>query len=167
MQGGQGEAAWEGAFILAVTNCENENVSSFIDMDTRKWMQWTLHQRRVVECLSAVRIWPSTGNCSCTFIHRVHLVTSCFSKREKGGWGRVTVPLTHLLGQSAKLKRWRWHGLFKAHGESHLPSVALWLGFVLQQRSNLVLTVLSNCYPVSSAEKKHRWSEQFSFPTYN
>lgn len=36
IQGGQGEATWKGAFIFAVTNCENENVSSFVDMDTCK-----------------------------------------------------------------------------------------------------------------------------------
>lgn len=39
MQGDQGEAIWEGAFILAVTNCENETVVSFTDMDTCKCVQ--------------------------------------------------------------------------------------------------------------------------------
>jgi len=71
MQGGQGEAAWKSALILAVTNCENENIGSFIDMATWKWMQWTLHWRRAVECLAPVHTWPSAGNCSRAFIRRV------------------------------------------------------------------------------------------------
>lgn len=32
----QGEAAWKGAFILAIASCENENISGFTDMDTCK-----------------------------------------------------------------------------------------------------------------------------------
>lgn len=36
MQGGQGEATWKGAFILAVTNCENETIGTFIGSDTCK-----------------------------------------------------------------------------------------------------------------------------------
>lgn len=36
IQGGQGGAAWKGAFILAVASCESENISSFTGMDTCK-----------------------------------------------------------------------------------------------------------------------------------
>lgn len=36
MQGGQGEASWKGAFILAVTSCENETVTTFIGSDACK-----------------------------------------------------------------------------------------------------------------------------------
>lgn len=48
------------------------------------------------------------------------------------------------------------YGLFAAYGESHLPSVAPQLGFVRQQRSCSVLTVLSNCYfsPLSALQKQ-------------
>lgn len=153
MWGGR-EAIWKGAFILAVTNCENENVSSFIDMDTCEWMQWTLHWRRAVECLSPVHTWPCTGNCSCTFIHGVcrdGIWLPAVSPKEKKGLGLGSQ--SHWPTSWSSQQTWRggesrrWYGLFKACGDSHLPSVALRFGFVQQWRSSSVLTMLSNCYP--------------------
>lgn len=106
----QGEAAWKGAFILAIASCENENISSFTDMDTCKWLPWTLHWRRAVKCLSCAHLakrWELHPYFYSQGMLGWRLVTSCFSKWEKGGWLRVTVPLTHLLEQPAELKGWR------------------------------------------------------------
>lgn len=102
-----------------------------------------------------------------------HLVASCFSKREKGVWLRVTVtdPPSGAASRAEGVENTsHGYGLFTAYGESHLPSVAPQLGFVQQQRSSSVLTVLSNCYfsPLSALQKQNAAGENvFLFPTYN
>lgn len=109
MQGGQGEAAWKGASVLAVASCESKNNSSFSDMDMCKWLPWALHWRRAMKCLSCAHLakhWELQPQFQSQSMLGWHLVTSCFSRRKKGGWLRVTVPLTHLLEQPAELKGW-------------------------------------------------------------
>lgn len=116
------------------------------------WTQWMLHWR-AVECLSPVHTWPSTGNCSCVFIHGMHrdgIWLPAVSPKEKKGvrlGSQSHWPTSQSSQQSWRAgESQRWHGLFKGHGESHLPSVAPQLGFVQWWRSSSVLRALSNCY---------------------
>lgn len=153
MRGGR-EATWKVAFILGFTECENENVSNFINMNTCEPMRWTLHRRRAVECLCPAHTWPRTGNCSCAFIHRVgrnSIWLPAVSPKEKKGVGLGSQSLWPTSRSSQQSWRGgesrRWYCLFKARGDSHLPSVALRFGFVQRQRSSSVLTTLRNCYP--------------------
>lgn len=110
MWGGQGEAAWKGASILAVASCESENISCFTDMDMCKWLPWALPWRRAVKCLSCAhqaKHWELQPCFQSRGMLGWHLAAGCFSGREKGGWLRVTVPLTPPSEAAVELKGWR------------------------------------------------------------
>lgn len=121
--------------------------------------------------LSPVHIWPSTGNCSHAFIHRMHrdvIWLPAVSPKEKkriGLGSQSHWPISWSSQQSCRSKEsQRWYAFSKARGESHLPSVAPQLGFVQWQRNSSVLTAQSNCYLSSlSALQKQSASGVNSF----